>query len=391
MNEAAPTSRNDAVPGARYVMVGGFLGAGKSTAVLALAERYASRDQRVGLITNDQSVGLVDTTLMRSRGFATQEIAGGCFCCRFDSLVEAADTLAAESAPDVFIAEPVGSCTDLVATVSYPLRRMYGDRYRIAPLSVLVDPVRAERILGLETGRSFSDKVVYVYRKQLAEADLIVINKSDTLDAPRRLRLSNELEKTFPNKTILTVSARTGEGVDAWFTAIESADAPTAPTMAIDYDTYADGEALLGWLNATVRLDTSEPIDGESWMMDLADRIAADLPDDAEIAHLKMTLVADDHAGAVAVLNVVRNDLVAELSQALPEKLRRGTLIVNLRAETDPAALETAVRSSLDTPWQNLTKTDIAIDHLDRFRPGRPTPTWRMTDADTLTPFAPTA
>ena len=388
MNDSAATSRNDA---ARYVMVGGFLGAGKSTAVLALAERYAARDQRVGLITNDQSVGLVDTTMMRSRGFATQEIAGGCFCCRFDSLVEAADTLAAESAPDVFIAEPVGSCTDLVATVSYPLRRIYGDRYRIAPLSVLVDPVRAERILGLADGRSFSDKVVYVYRKQLAEADFIVINKCDTLDPPRRLRLSNGLKEAFPNKPVLEISARTGEGVDTWFNAIESTDAPTAPTISIDYDTYADGEALLGWLNATIRLDTAAPIDGEAWMMDLADRIPSALPDDAEIAHLKMTLVADDHEGAAAVLNVVRNDLVAELSQSLPEKLRRGTLIINLRAETDPESLETATRGALTQPWQNLTDSDIVIDHLDRFRPGRPTPTWRMTDADNLTPFVPNA
>jgi len=48
--------------------------------------------------------------------------------------------------PDVFIAEPVGSCTDLVATVTYPLRRIYGEKFSISPLSVLIDPVRALRI-----------------------------------------------------------------------------------------------------------------------------------------------------------------------------------------------------------------------------------------------------
>ena len=76
--------------------------------------------------------------------------------------------------PDVFIAEPVGSCTDLRASVSYPLRRMYGDAYTVAPLSVVVDPVRALRVLGIEPGRSFTPKVLYVYRKQLEEAGLIV-------------------------------------------------------------------------------------------------------------------------------------------------------------------------------------------------------------------------
>ena len=92
---------------ARYIMVGGFLGAGKTTALLRLAEMLKGRGKRVGLITNDQSTGLVDTTLARSRGVATEEITGGCFCCRFDSLTAAAKKLSDRERPDVFLAEPV--------------------------------------------------------------------------------------------------------------------------------------------------------------------------------------------------------------------------------------------------------------------------------------------
>src|SRR5688572_21027432 len=148
----------------RYIMIGGFLGAGKTTAVLKLAEHLTAQGLRVGLITNDQSVNLVDTAMLASHGFAVEEITGGCFCCRFNSLVDAADALSKETRPDVFIAEPVGSCTDLKATVSYPLRRIYGDNFSVAPLSVLVDPIRALRVLGLEEGKAFSPKVLYVYR-----------------------------------------------------------------------------------------------------------------------------------------------------------------------------------------------------------------------------------
>src|SRR5688572_24773013 len=170
---------------ARYVMIGGFLGAGKTTSVARLAERIAKQGKRVGLITNDQGSELVDTAMLRSRGFATEEIPGGCFCCRFNSLVEAAQKLSDATRPEVFLAEPVGSCTDLVATVTYPLRRIYGEGFSIAPLSVLVDPVRAARVFGLEPGSQFSEKVLYIYRKQLEEADLIVINKSESVDANR--------------------------------------------------------------------------------------------------------------------------------------------------------------------------------------------------------------
>jgi len=129
---------------ARYIMVGGFLGAGKTTAILRLAESLDRQGRRVGLITNDQSVGLVDTAMLAAHGFPVEEITGGCFCCRFNTLTDAAKKLTEATRPDAFIAEPVGSCTDLVATVTYPLRRIYGDSFTVAPLSVLVDPVRAE-------------------------------------------------------------------------------------------------------------------------------------------------------------------------------------------------------------------------------------------------------
>src|SRR6266436_9264020 len=183
---------------ARYIMIGGFLGAGKTTAVARLAEKLRGDGLRVGLITNDQGSQLVDTAMLASRGFRVEEIAGGCFCCRFNSLVDAARKLSAETRPDVFIAEPVGSCTDLVATVTYPLRRIYGDDFSIAPLSVLVDPVRALRIFGLAEGGKFSEKVLYIYRKQLEEADLIVINKRELLDAAALAQLTAKLSDEFP-------------------------------------------------------------------------------------------------------------------------------------------------------------------------------------------------
>src|SRR5438045_3310683 len=201
----------------RYLMIGGILGAGKTTSVVRLAERLTKQGLRVGLITNDQGSELVDTKVLRSRGFATEEIAGGCFCCRFNSLVDAANKLTAATRPEVFIAEPVGSCTDLVATVTYPLRRIYGDDFFIAPLSVLIDPQRALRVFGLAEGRAFSDKVLYIYRKQLEEADLIVINKCDAIAPDDLARLREALVREYPQAEVLTVSARCGDGLDQWF------------------------------------------------------------------------------------------------------------------------------------------------------------------------------
>src|SRR6185369_8529957 len=156
---------------------------------------------------------LVDTALLRSQGFATEEIPGGCFCCRFNSLVEAAERLTANTRPEIFIAEPVGSCTDLAATVTYPLRRMYQDNFTVAPISVLVDPIRAQRVFGLEKGGSFSEKVLYIYRKQIEEADLLIISKSDLLNDKQIEALRQAILKDFPEKDILAVSARSGKNI----------------------------------------------------------------------------------------------------------------------------------------------------------------------------------
>ena len=366
---------------ARYVMVGGFLGAGKTTAILRLASHLDRQGLRVGLITNDQSTGLVDTALLGSQGFDVEEITGGCFCCRFNSLLDAAERLSQATRPDVFVAEPVGSCTDLTATVSYPLRRIYGDAFDIAPLSVLVDPLRALRVLGLEPGRAFSPKVLYVYGKQIEEAEVVVINKIDLLPAARVERLRAALRERNPRAEILPVSAREGHGLAAWFERLEHMRAGTAAPPELDYDLYAEGEARLGWLNASVRLDGESAFDGNRLLRLLAGRVQADLAaGGVEVAHFKAVLTPEDEGPDLAVLNLVRGDAAAEMSHTLAEPLDAGELLVNLRAEGDPERLETTLREAL-AAVALAERARFRVEHLERFRPARPVPVHRMAEA----------
>jgi len=368
---------------ARYIMIGGFLGAGKTTAIAKLAKRLSEQGLRVGLITNDQGQNLVDTAMLRAQGFATEEIPGGCFCCRFNSLVEAAKKLTDQSRPEVFIAEPVGSCTDLVATVTYPLRRLYGENFTVAPVSVLVDPIRALRVFGLEQGGNFSEKVLYIYNKQIEEAGLVIISKRDLLDDGRLELLRNALAAKFPRKEIMAVSSRTGAGLDAWFGKITSQEQAARPAMEVDYQVYAEGEALLGWLNASVRLSATEAFDSDQFLRKLAEEIQAKLrAEQAEVAHLKMTLSPDEAlAGEIAVVNLVRNDFVPELSLRLEEPVRGGELMINLRAEAAPEFLAQVVREVLASASGRFPTLQARLEHLEHFRPGKPNPTHRFKTA----------
>lgn len=86
---SAPTGRDS-----RFVLIGGFLGAGKTTAIARLARWLIVRGLRLGLITNDQGEGLVDTvsSIAATGGDsmpAVRQVTGGCFCCRAGELGQA--------------------------------------------------------------------------------------------------------------------------------------------------------------------------------------------------------------------------------------------------------------------------------------------------------------
>lgn len=364
---------------ALYIMIGGFLGAGKTTSVIELARYLDAQGQRVGVITNDQAEDLVDTQLVRRSGFHVKEIAGGCFCCRFSSLKEAADHLTEETRPDVFIAEPVGSCTDLIATVSYPLRRMYGEDYTIAPLSVLLDPHRALRVFGIGEGKRFSPKIEYIYKKQIEEAQLIVINKCDSLSDMDRKLLKHELERYFPGKTQFWVSAKTGDGLQEWFATLNDHKGHCLPsnTMKIDYKEYAVGEAMLGWLNASLFLKALDEIDGNAFLKSFCELLCKNIDiSQGKIAHLKATLKPSDDDYEMASFQVVDNESIPQLGLSLSDPIEAGELVVNARAEMSPSALMAALDQTLIDIDDCFI--DLKISHSDHFAPAEPVPEHRI-------------
>jgi hypothetical protein len=143
----------------------------------------------------------------------------------------------------------------------------------------------------------------------------------------------------------------------------------------VDYEVYAEGEALLGWLNAAAQIEAAEAFDGNALLRRLADDIQGRLAKSgAEIAHLKMTL-APDEGNDLGVLNLVRGDGKAESMHRLQDDLNAGELLVNLRAEADPDVLREAVLAALGAL---APAVNVKIDHTESFRPGKPQPTYRM-------------
>lgn len=361
----------------RFVMVGGFLGAGKTTTLARLARYYQQRGQKVGIVTNDQARDLVDTTSLRSQGFSVEEVAGACFCCRFDDLVNQVGKLESGERPDVVLAEPVGSCTDLVATVVQPLRDLYGLRFDVAPYAVLFKPSHGLKILKGESGAGFSPKAAYIFTKQLEEADAIVINRVDELDEATLTELSDRVEQAYPTTPILKTSAKTGQGFEQLTALLEQEGQFGRKILDIDYDVYAEGEAELGWLNASLEVEAGAPFALDALLMTVVRRLQEPLAHaGAEVAHLKAIGLAETSFG---VANLVASGAQAELSLPSHAQVRGVELIVNARVAIDPTELETLVRQVVPAVCAEYGAT-ATLRTVQSFRPGRPTPTHRYSE-----------
>lgn len=364
----------------RFIMIGGFLGAGKTTTIGRLARAYQSRGLKVGIVTNDQATDLVDTQQLRSQGFDVGEVAGSCFCCNFGALTSTVESLEAHQRPDVIIAEPVGSCTDLVATVVQPLHRLFGEKFTVAPYGVILKPSHGRRILSGDEKAGFSPKAAYIFKKQLEEADFLVINRVDELKPSDVDRLQALLEDEAPGTPILRLSATTGEGFDALLATLDQQGIFGRKILELDYDIYAAGEAELGWLNSSLCVTSESPLALDEVLLGIVSRLQKKLADaDAETAHLKAIGLWE---GFYGVANLISSDVLPELSLPSHCFTKSAEIVVNARVAIDPAELarlvEAAVRETCDA-------ADAACEfrQTQSFRPGRPVPTHRYAEAFT--------
>jgi G3E family GTPase len=363
----------------RLILVGGFLGAGKTTLLAQTAVRLSKAGRRVGLVANDQAADLVDTEVFRVAGACVEEVAGGCFCCRFPDMIAALTRLVDRNEADVLLGEPVGSCTDLAATVMHPLRDLHAAQFDVAPLSVLVDGPQVHTLmrLGKSAGEGtlrFPENVLYIYEKQLEEADLIVLDKADRLTGTERAQLETSLSERFPGKSVMAISALTGNGVEAWLDYVLTTE-PAAPhVVEVDYDTYAAGEAALGWLNASVALHSEDSANWRKFAEDLMVEIrSALLARSAEIAHLKVII---GHAEKTVTGNVTNNYGPVSLLGALTGAAGEATMRLNARVHIAPEELNAIC---VDALRDSCTASNISwrIAALRSLSPGRPVPTHR--------------
>lgn len=353
----------------KLIFTGGFLGAGKTTLVMTVANLLKEKGRKVGIITNDQAPDLVDTRLLDDGSVNVAEVAGSCFCCDFKALRRAMDKVGQNMKADIIIAEPVGSCTDLSATLINPIRDMMKTEVSVSPLTVLADPGRLKAVLTENSG--LHPSAAYIIKKQLEESDIIAITKTDLYSREEINWIYDKLHASYPECEIMTLSSKTGEGVAEWLEKVLTSSDAGKHIIDLDYNKYAEGEAVLGWLNCSASL-SGKGVDWDSFIREFMSELASEFDkNNRTVGHVKAIVetgdqyIAANQTGGMDTLNFRWSAGFADSAE----------MTVNARVEMSPGELEEAFLDVLRKTTNG--KISAVINRLRCISPGYPNPTYR--------------
>ncbi len=375
LEQSSPLKPLTAAKPVRLIFVGGFLGAGKTTAMGALARRLLQDGLNVGLVTNDHAEEMVDAALVRQFGMPVAEVSGGCFGCEFHELLDATERVLMQE-PDVLIAEPVASCADTVATVIEPLRQFYGNLFHFSPFSVLIDPARLYEMLLDESPSEFARSFAPIFHQQLEEADILVLNKIDKLSTEETQKLLGALRQRHPGKTVLAISAKRGDGIDEWMNLVMQ-DAPPGSHVLekADYSAYEIGGVKLGWLNASVQLVGEPPFNPREYAQMLLRRLReAAVARGSEVLHIKLAVHCQGRALGASLLGSEAEPVFG--GEDLGD-VRQAMLVLNARLGIDPPPLGGICAQAIYDVAKAL-HIDAEILRLHTVKPSVPCPAFRM-------------
>lgn len=358
----------------KLFLINGFLGSGKTTAIKQACIEILKRNVNVAVITNDQGDDLVDSAFIKSFGISAEEVPGGCFCCNFQQLTERITSLQDRDHPEVIFAESVGSCTDLIATVAKPLAGIYPEVDVV--LSVFVD---ASLMSGIINGSAsfLNENVRYIYKKQIEEADILIVNKIDLLSRIEMDKVLEVINSEYPDKIILCQNSLEQWHIMQWLQYLDQFSANSdRSSLEMDYDVYARGESMLAWLDQSLEIFTSDQT-AYMYALELIDKIKTDIRDhNYTIGHLKFLIDDGITQQKISHTTINTDDSTGIVN---PPKANTVSVLINARVQTEPNQLKDVVDKAIKA-ISDKSDNQILVKKFSSFQPGYPKPTHRIVN-----------
>jgi G3E family GTPase len=173
-------------------VIGGFLGAGKTTLVNSILAQ--SENRHLAVLVNDFGALSIDSMLISARGARTISLTNGCVCCTLvGGLTQALiDVLALDPPPDHVLVEASGvSDPRRIAQIARADRRFAEDATVVIAAADQIESLAGDRYVG--------DTVL----RQLEQANLIVFNKRDLVDEAQAQGSLRRLRAISPEARII--------------------------------------------------------------------------------------------------------------------------------------------------------------------------------------------
>jgi len=193
MGKEMTSSKSENLGRVPFHIISGFLGVGKTTAILNLLERLGEKEQIVVLINEWGQIGLdADVVGSEHPALTVREISGGCICCTAGAALHQTMTdILTDLKPDRIIIEPSGVAKpgEIMDCLKSP---DLADRLDIRPVIGLVDPVRFLQSAMMK---------MPIYRDQVDAAAILVANRCDTADQQTIKAFLEKASAMYPPKT----------------------------------------------------------------------------------------------------------------------------------------------------------------------------------------------
>jgi G3E family GTPase len=185
----------------KIMIIGGFLGSGKTTTILKISRRFRDAGKRIAIIVNEIGEIGLDGDILTNPDIVTEELTSGCICCTLRiSMQYTLQTLEEEFKPDIVIIEPTGIA--FPGQIRDEIETMGLSELSFAPIITLVDPGR----FGTE-----AKEIPRFIETQIREAEILCINKIDVTPAEIVLSTEKMLLEINPEAHILKFSAKLGD------------------------------------------------------------------------------------------------------------------------------------------------------------------------------------